>query len=310
MFFGISSGELLVIVGVGAVVLGRKDLVAIAGTAGKLTGRAAGYLSAARQRFAVFTNSGELTKLHEDVQGTMLQLESIREELRRGMVSRTAYTRLAAALPAPEASAAVSRQGAVAPGEETGSLPQHVSQEPESQHDWQPPGAAAKAGAGDIQLPAAAAAAAVQEQQAGRGAVGRATPLPALSSLHFATSSTGASDALSLVGDQSFDSAAYAAYQALFDVPAGRHAPTLARHRTCTPAESDVVEQRTSPRDVAIGERTTQTGKTGLEPGANAPRLAMDQAMQEEMAASFAAFLKTDQGQRVLQQAMRDAARS
>ncbi len=93
MFFGMSYGEVFVIVGVGAVVLGadacallmdtpsccrmvsaathcmmclhagRKDLVNGASLVGRLTGRAVGYVSAARNRFASFTESAELTKV-------------------------------------------------------------------------------------------------------------------------------------------------------------------------------------------------------------------------------------------------------
>lgn len=92
MFFGMSYGEVFVIVGVGAVVLGadacalltgipsccrmvsaatamlpppagRKDLVSGASLVGRLTGRGVGFLSAARNRFASFTESAELTKV-------------------------------------------------------------------------------------------------------------------------------------------------------------------------------------------------------------------------------------------------------
>ena len=62
----------------------------------------------------------------------------------------------------------------------------------------------------------------------------KAVPLPALGSLHFAMGSPGAKAANRLVGDPSFDAAAYAAYQAVFDVPAGQYAPAL--HREVTAA--------------------------------------------------------------------------
>ena len=68
--------------------------------------------------------------------------------------------------------------------------------------------------------------------------VGKAVALPALSSLHFDTGSSGPAAADQLVGDSSFDSAAYAAYQALFDVPAGQYAPSLQRNVTATPLQS------------------------------------------------------------------------
>jgi hypothetical protein len=86
----------------------------------------------------------------------------------------------------------------------------------------------AAAGEHDLQLPAPAAPA----------PAGKAMALPALSSLHFATGSSGSAAADHLVGDPSFDSAAYAAYQALFDVPAGQYAPALQRNVTATPLQS------------------------------------------------------------------------
>ena len=100
----------------------------------------------------------------------------------------------------------------------------------------------AAAGEHDLQLPATAAPA----------PAGKAVVLPALSSLHFATGSSGPAAADHLVGDSSFDSAAYAAYQALFDVPAGQHAPALQRDVTATPLQS-TPEQSTEFAAVAYG---------------------------------------------------------
>ena len=69
--------------------------------------------------------------------------------------------------------------------------------------------------------------------------VGRAEALPALTSMHF---SADGSALPALVGDQGFDSTAYAAYQGLFDVPGGRHPPSFVAQRegaaaTASPAE-------------------------------------------------------------------------
>eukprot|EP00208_Stichococcus_sp_RCC1054_P006346 CAMPEP_0206142548 /NCGR_PEP_ID=MMETSP1473-20131121/17347_1 /ASSEMBLY_ACC=CAM_ASM_001109 /TAXON_ID=1461547 /ORGANISM="Stichococcus sp, Strain RCC1054" /LENGTH=62 /DNA_ID=CAMNT_0053537587 /DNA_START=36 /DNA_END=221 /DNA_ORIENTATION=+ len=62
MLFGISFGEILVIFAVGTVALGHKDITGAARLAGRLTGQAAGYLSAARSKFSSFTQTAELAK--------------------------------------------------------------------------------------------------------------------------------------------------------------------------------------------------------------------------------------------------------
>lgn len=76
----------------------------------------------------------------------------------------------------------------------------------------------------------------VQQWQPG---VGLAEALPALTSVHF---SGDGSASPALVGDQGFDSTAYAAYQGLFDVPGGRYPPPFVAQReaaaaTASPAE-------------------------------------------------------------------------
>ncbi len=128
---------------------------------------------------------------------------------------------------------------------------QHASEQQQQQQQQPPPYAAARAQhQAEQQLlpPAAAAAAAArqhpqatsEQEQAAARQVGKATAFPALSSIHFATAGTPADGAAGLVGDQSFDSAAYAAYQSMFDVPGGRHAPTLRRRRAAADAGAHV----------------------------------------------------------------------
>lgn len=109
-------------------------------------------------------------------------------------------------------------------------LQQQPQQQPQKQQQQVQPGSgAAGLAASGSELPARDTV--EQQVQTTTAGVGKATPLPALSSIHFATGSQGSDASPSLVGDESFDSAAYAAYQALFNVPAGRHAPALQREQ-------------------------------------------------------------------------------
>ncbi|DBA84246.1 hypothetical protein WJX79_005401 [Trebouxia sp. C0005] len=79
---GVSYFELLLIVGLGSVVLGPKDLPRVARYAGQATGRAAAYLTMARSKFARFSEEAQLDKLHAEMQQSMQQLSAIQSELR------------------------------------------------------------------------------------------------------------------------------------------------------------------------------------------------------------------------------------
>ncbi|KAK9819727.1 hypothetical protein WJX72_001678 [[Myrmecia] bisecta] len=85
MVLGLGYGELLVYLVVAAVVIGPKDLPKVARAAGRLTGQAASYVSTARSRMLTFAEETELTKLHQEMQESMHQLQAIRAELRSGV---------------------------------------------------------------------------------------------------------------------------------------------------------------------------------------------------------------------------------
>ncbi|GAB4816326.1 hypothetical protein N2152v2_003372 [Parachlorella kessleri] len=83
--FGISIGEIVLIVGVGAYVFGPNELPRMGRTLGRFTGRATGLLYKMRARMFQFAEDTEVNKLHEEMRATMYQLSSIREELRGGI---------------------------------------------------------------------------------------------------------------------------------------------------------------------------------------------------------------------------------
>ena len=133
------------------------------------------------------------------------------------------------------------------------------------------------------------------------------------------------------MGDASFDSAAYAAYQALFDVPAGQYAPALQRNVTATPLQS-MPEQSAHFAANAADSHLCRGGFQSLEvllcdsddthtgkhcqhhlSGHNVAGAALGDsplaAEQQSMAAACAAFLQTEQGRSLLRQALQDASR-
>ncbi|KAG6438270.1 hypothetical protein SASPL_103207 [Salvia splendens] len=99
---GISYGELFLIVGAAAALIGPKDLPVIARTAGRLAGRAIGYVQMARGQFESVMHQSQARqlyampfsgiapvpslnsdiKVHKELQDTMAQLEAIRHEVR------------------------------------------------------------------------------------------------------------------------------------------------------------------------------------------------------------------------------------
>lgn len=82
MVFGISYGELFLILGATAAVIGPKDLPIIARTAGRLAGRAIGYVQLARGQFETVLQQSQANKVHKELQDTIAQLEAIRYEIR------------------------------------------------------------------------------------------------------------------------------------------------------------------------------------------------------------------------------------
>lgn len=80
--FGISYGELFLLVGATAALVGTKDLPVIARTAGRLAGRAIGYVQLARGQFDNVMHKSQASQVHKELQETMAQLEAIRYEIR------------------------------------------------------------------------------------------------------------------------------------------------------------------------------------------------------------------------------------
>ncbi|CAL5436826.1 unnamed protein product [Camellia sinensis] len=80
---GISYGELFLLLGATAALIGPKDLPIIARTAGKLAGRAIGYVQLARGQFDTIMHQTQARHIvHKELQDTIAQLEAIRHEIR------------------------------------------------------------------------------------------------------------------------------------------------------------------------------------------------------------------------------------
>ncbi|KAJ4722586.1 Sec-independent protein translocase protein TatB [Melia azedarach] len=80
--FGISYGELFLIIGATAALVGPKDLPMIARTAGRLAGRAIGYVQLARGQFDNVMQQSQARQVQKELQDAMQQLEAIRYEIR------------------------------------------------------------------------------------------------------------------------------------------------------------------------------------------------------------------------------------
>ncbi|XP_050218224.1 uncharacterized protein LOC126668993 [Mercurialis annua] len=80
--FGISYGELFLLVGATAALIGPKDLPIISRTAGRLAGRAIGYVQLARSQFDNVMQQSQASQVHKELKDAMAQLEAIRYEMR------------------------------------------------------------------------------------------------------------------------------------------------------------------------------------------------------------------------------------
>ncbi|XWS53880.1 hypothetical protein CRYUN_Cryun10bG0038200 [Craigia yunnanensis] len=80
--FGISYGELFLLIGATAALVGTKDLPKIARTAGSLAGRSIGYVQLARGQFDNVMQQSQARQVHKELQDTMAQLNAIRYEIR------------------------------------------------------------------------------------------------------------------------------------------------------------------------------------------------------------------------------------
>ncbi|CAA6667329.1 unnamed protein product [Spirodela intermedia] len=74
--FGLSYGEIFLLLGATAA------LIVIARTAGRLAGRAIGYVQMARGQFDSVMQQSQVSQVHKELQDTIAQLEAIRYEVR------------------------------------------------------------------------------------------------------------------------------------------------------------------------------------------------------------------------------------
>ncbi|KAL2323497.1 hypothetical protein Fmac_027876 [Flemingia macrophylla] len=79
---GFSYGEIFLLLGATAALIGPKDLPIISRTAGRLAGRAIGYVQLARGQFDSVMQQSQARQVHKELQDTMAQLDAIRHEIR------------------------------------------------------------------------------------------------------------------------------------------------------------------------------------------------------------------------------------
>ncbi|TYH82397.1 hypothetical protein ES332_D02G056900v1 [Gossypium tomentosum] len=80
--FGISYGELFLLIGATAALVGPKDLPKIAKVAGRFAGRSIGYVQLARGQFDNVMQQSQARQVTKELQDTMAQLDAIRHEIR------------------------------------------------------------------------------------------------------------------------------------------------------------------------------------------------------------------------------------
>ncbi|KAH7445297.1 hypothetical protein KP509_01G001600 [Ceratopteris richardii] len=85
MVFGLSYGEVFLLIAGTVVFLGPKDVPIIARAAGRLTGKAVGYLQTMRGQVDTIMRQSEANNLQKEIRETMAQLDAIRHEVRSGM---------------------------------------------------------------------------------------------------------------------------------------------------------------------------------------------------------------------------------
>ncbi|CAD6256745.1 unnamed protein product [Miscanthus lutarioriparius] len=78
---GFSTGQLLVILGACSVMMKPSDMVKIARTAGRMTGRAVGRLIVARRQLNEILGQSAATQVNKELKEAMTQLDSIRYEV-------------------------------------------------------------------------------------------------------------------------------------------------------------------------------------------------------------------------------------
>jgi Sec-independent protein translocase protein TatA len=85
--FDVSWGELLVLGGLGALLVGKRDLPKAAGVAGRQVGRLVGLLQGARARADRFAARSELRQLQNEVRSGLRELDAVRSELVTSMTT-------------------------------------------------------------------------------------------------------------------------------------------------------------------------------------------------------------------------------
>ncbi|GAB2226872.1 hypothetical protein Droror1_Dr00008669 [Drosera rotundifolia] len=79
---GLSYGEILLIIGATAALIGPKDLPIMARTAGRLAGRAIGYVQVARGHLDQVMQNTQFRQVNKELQDTLAQMEAIQHEIR------------------------------------------------------------------------------------------------------------------------------------------------------------------------------------------------------------------------------------
>ncbi|KAG6549145.1 hypothetical protein Mapa_009371 [Marchantia paleacea] len=82
---GISYGEVALIMVAAVALFGPKDIPIIARAAGRLSGKAIGYIQSARGGLNGVMQRAEVNQVHKELQETMAQLEAIRHEINSGI---------------------------------------------------------------------------------------------------------------------------------------------------------------------------------------------------------------------------------
>ncbi|GBG81341.1 hypothetical protein CBR_g32014 [Chara braunii] len=85
MLFGISIEQWAAIILVGATVFGPKDIPVIGRAAGRMAGKAVGFLTSARHRMELFAERTQVNELHRELRETLAQVEAIRHEVQSGV---------------------------------------------------------------------------------------------------------------------------------------------------------------------------------------------------------------------------------
>lgn len=92
--FGISFGQLFLVIGATAVLVKPKDLPVIAKTAGRLVGRAVGHVLLFRSQLQPLVQQSEAIKVHKELRDAIAQYEVIRHEIRNlGILHPDPFTR-------------------------------------------------------------------------------------------------------------------------------------------------------------------------------------------------------------------------